>query len=422
MVKQSPSGRPGRPRRKVVPPPPTWPRGEATILRELRGPAGITLWQLARDVRLWSSTEVGQRRGLFRAENGLPVRSALLEAPELGEPVERLLALVRYPDLVEPTDVAAAAAEIASWAEDRELLVTALEYAEAAALADPASAAYAIHAGRIARRVGENNRGAAWYQRAIGVARGDHDAYIRAQLGYGGVLFQIGNYDQARRAFRRASRLAVKYGRRGLAAQANHDLLSIACDAGSYEQGAAAARNALERYPIRHPRLPHLAHDYAYLLMRNQYHAAAIPLLRKVLGLVNPHERIVVCGTLARSAAALGDRLLFQSVSQDVLRGAGVSEEFAAQALVHVAAGAQSLGEWDLAERVAADALAIAERRGCRRPHRDAATILEEVAVREGGKSGKAREAPLSVQLLVGEFVRRLDKRAQSDDLVDEVP
>lgn len=412
MIERERSGRASGGRTTVVPPAPTWQRSEAAILRERVGPVGVALWQAARDVRLWAAMAPPARQGLFRAANGAVLRAAIFEVPDLERSLERLGALVRFPHLAQAHEIAAAAAEVALWAEEGQLLRTALEFAEAAALADFRSSSAASLAGRLARRVGDNNRAAAWYRRAIALARGDHDSYIRAQLGYGGVMFQVGNYPAATLAFRRASRLAVKFGRRGPAAQANHDLLTIACDTGSYEEGAAAAVKALERYPVRHPRVAHLAHDYGYLLVRNRYFAAALPLLQRVLELVKPHERVVVWGTIARSAGAVGDRELFERARGEVLGGVAQSEEFAAQALVHVAAGAQSLGNWELAAGLAADAGEIARRRGNGRPDRESRIVLAQVATRSRGDRDLARAAPVAIQLTVGLFLRRLEKFA----------
>ena len=414
MIERERSGRAGGGRSAVVPPAPTWQRSEAAILRERAGAVGVALWQASRDVRLWAATASPARQGLFRAAKGTVRRAAILEVPELEPPLKSFHTLVRFPHLAQPHEVAAAATEIALWAEEEQLLSTALEFAEAAALADGRSSTAASLAGRLARRVGENNKAAAWYRRAIALARGDHDSYIRAQLGYGGIMFQVGNYPAAKLAFRRASRLAVKFGRRGPAAQANHDLLVIACESGTYEDGAAAALMALERYPVRHPRVVNLAYDFGVLLVRNQYFAAAIPLLKRVLGVAKPQERLAVSGMIARAAGAVGDRELFESTYGEVRRGVALSEEFAAQALVHVAAGAQSLGEWELAERLATGGGEIARRRGNGRAATESRLLLGQVATRAGGDRDLARAAPIPVQLTVGVFLRRLEKLAPS--------
>lgn len=400
-------------RSKVIPPAPTWPRGEAAILREQTGAVGVALWQAARDIRLWAQTNASARSGLFRSPLGGSSRTP--EAPELQRTFAELKSVVRQPERASAVEVAAAATEIARWAEGRQMLQTALEFAEGAALADPTSAAAAISAGRLARRAGEINRSAAWYRRAVRLARGDHDAYIRAQLGYGGVMLELGNQAEASVAFRRASRMAIKYGSRGLAAQANHELLVIARDAGTYEAGAAAAEKALERYPIRHPRLPDLAHHYAQLLIRAGYFRASLPILQELLAIVRPDERLWVRAELARSAGAVGERDLFEESCAEVVRDVSLLEDHAVHALLEVAAGARWLGEWELARRLGGDALEIATKSRAAGLALLAEQLLSDVDARSGGEQGLALEAPLPVQLTVSAFLRKLAKRGGRD-------
>lgn len=414
MVEPSRSGKTGRSRRKVIPPAPTWPRGEAAILREITGPIGVTLWQCARDIRLWSAAEASLRPVLFRGGTVVRLTAESREVPELVPIVERIFALLRAPDRPEHAEIAYGSYEVSRWAESRGFRSTALEFAEAAALADPESPDYAIVAGRLARQAGESNRAVAWYGRAIGLSLGNHDAYIPAQLGYGDVLYQLGSYEKARQALRRASRLAIKYGRRGLAAQANHQLLLIACAVGPFEQGMAAAQHALERYPVRHPRLPELAQAFADLLMRNGYFASAILLLQQLIGSVSDRERVVLHGMLARCYGALGDATGFAGSCDEVVNARGADEAFA-RGLVHVAAGAISLGDRDdLAARLAGEVVEIARGIGVRNLETDAADLLQELARGSGSTGSMLREAPLTVQLMVTGFLRRLEKRGSS--------
>ena len=358
-------------------------------------------------MRLWAEIAPPARRGLFRAKRA-QARGRFREDLELL--LDRLGALVRHRELADASEVAAAATDVARWAEESNLLVTALEFAEAAALADPGSPVTASLAGRLARRTGEGKRSAAWYRRAIALAGGDRDAYIRSQLGYGGVMMEIGKLAEAKRALRRASRVAIKYGRRGLAAQANHDLLVIACSGGTYEDGAVAAERALERYSIRHPRLPHLALDYGILLVRNGYFAAAIPLLQRLVNVVNHDSLAVVYGMLARCAGGVGDRELFERTCEEVLRRVESPDRFGAKALVHAAIGAQSLERWSVAERLGEAALSAARSLGDESTAVDAGRVLDAVLVRAGGDREAERGTTLQVQLTVAMFLRRLEK------------
>jgi hypothetical protein len=414
MVEPGRSDRTGKSRRKLIPPPPAWPRGTAAILHELSGPSGIVLWQLARDIKLWAAAKEEARPALFRAASPSPAPAALGSHPELTPTVLRIADLLRPSAQPDPESLAFSAFELARWAESRGLRSTALEFAEAAALADGGNADYPTLAGRLARLTGEVKRAAAWYARAIGLSRGNHHAYIPAQLGYGDVLYEVGNNEKARQALRRASRLAIKYGRRGLAAQANHQLLLIACRVGTFAQGAAAAEKALERYPVRHPRLPELAQAFAELLMKEGYISSAVLLLQQLVGVAGGGDQVVAQGMLARCFGALGDRPGF-SASCDAVIGAGDGDPRAALGLVHVAAGALALGDRDdPASGLAGDAVSLARRFGLRIVETDAADLLEEMARGAGRERPPAREAPLSIQVLVASFVRRLEKRGAS--------
>jgi tetratricopeptide (TPR) repeat protein len=412
MVESSRTGRSGKSRRKVIPPPPTWPRGAATILHELSGPPGVLLWQLARDIKLWATAKEESRSVLFRHGSSLRVSDALASHAEVVAPVERVVELLRAAERVDPGELAYAAFQIARWAESRGLHSTPLEFAEAAGLADGGSADYAILAGRLARVAGENNRAVAWYGRAIGLSRGSHDAYVAAQLGYGEVLYAVGNYVRARQALRRASRMAIKYGRRGLAAQANHQLLLIACATGTFALGMDAAENALERYPVRHPRVPDLALAFAELLIGERYFSSAVKLLQQMIGSVMGQERVAAHGMLAWCYGALGDSGGFAASCDEVTTAAVAQERPAARGLVHVAAGALALGDRDeLASNLAGEAVLIARLFGLRGVETDAADLLQEIARGLTRERAPVREASLPTQLLVAGFIRRLEKR-----------
>jgi tetratricopeptide (TPR) repeat protein len=413
MVEQSRSRRVGRARRKLVPPVPMWPRSIAAILHEVSGPVGVTLWQCARDVRLWTAAAEEQRPHLFRGGFDQRITAIAGDVPEMAVAVGRVADLVRAP-APGSEEIALAAFEVSRWAESRNLHTTALEFAEAAAVADAGSADYALAAGRLARYAGEINRAVAWYARAVALSRENHDAYIRSQLGYGELMHQVGHVGIARQALRRASRLAIKYGRRGLAAQANHQLLLTSSAAGAFDEGVAAAANALERYPVRHPRLPELALAFAGLLIQEGYFASAVQVLQECVATVNGGEQAVVHGMLARSYGALGDGPRFDASRDAVLSAAEANEGFA-RGLVHAAAGAIALGDRDdLAACLAAEAVAAAQEIGASAIQMDAADLLEDVARGRDRQSQPAREAPLSLQLLVTGFVRRLEKRAQT--------
>jgi hypothetical protein len=121
---------------------------------------------------------------------------------------------------------------------------------------------------------------------------------------------------------------------------------------------------------------------------------------------VMPHDRVLVWGTLAWSAGAVGDSALFDLSTDKVLQAA--SDDLAAQSLVRAAAGAISIGDWTKAESLATEGRAIAQRRHQTRVDADARAVLARVAIRGDRKDLRPQEATLPVQLTVGMFLRRL--------------
>ena len=77
--------------------------------------------------------------------------SALLEAPELAGPLAVFAALLRAPESVESAELADSCHVVYGWADAKGYKQTALQFAEAAAYADPADAARANFAARTAR-------------------------------------------------------------------------------------------------------------------------------------------------------------------------------------------------------------------------------------------------------------------------------
>lgn len=403
-------------RRKTIPPAPAWPWDEAGVLRDLDGALGLLLWQRARDVRLWARMDPTGRRALFRnletlgTEGGGDVDLEQYDAGELAAPLAVLREMIRCPESAAGSAVAGACLAVSGWAERKGVLGTAASLAEAAAAA-PSSAGAALAAARTCRRAGATERATIWYLRAIPLAWRvrDHDTYVRAQLGYGFVLFTAGDIEAARSHYRRAARVARWVGSYGIAAEAHHDLLTIASDAGTHEEGERYARAAMELYSVRAARLPYLVHDYAFLLIRNGYFAHAVRLLGPVLDrIILPRERILVVGNLARCVGALGERARFEALAEEALRLSETAEEFAAAALLNVAEGARALLEWELAGEI----VEVATRRGHATPRQRAAALLDQIAGRKPGDAVREPTGPARIRELTASLLSRLAKSA----------
>ena len=411
-----------RARRQATPPAPVWPRKEQGLLRDVGGALGLLLWQRVRDVRLWARVDPEARRGLWGPPETMEyerIAYASLEDARLSEPLAVLASMVRFPDLVSAEEIAGACLRIAEWGETTGAIETAVQFAEAAAAAVPTDAAAALTAGRACRRVGASERAGIWYQRAIPLAwRGAQlETYIRAQLGYGFVLFTMGSVTKARAHYKRAARVASWAGKYAVAAEAQHDLLTIASDTGRYDDGGAHAKKALELYPHKHRRVPYLVHDYAYLLICNGFFGHAVPLLEGVLEyIVQPRERVLVMGNLTRCLGMLGVRERFDNAVGEVLRLAAQSEEFAAAALVNAAEGARALAEWEVAERLAQHALEIATRRMHATPRQHARVLLERIAGKDPGEPVLEPPNLVEVRELTAALLSRLGRIAVPGD------
>src|SRR5690606_24299526 len=103
---------------------------------------------------------------------------------------------------------------------------TALEFAQAAAVAVPAEADAAQEAARLARTRTEYHRAETWYRQAVSRARRSRDwaGFARGYIGLGIVHRQRGGYPQAGKSLIRGLRAARRFSIRPLEAAAAHEL------------------------------------------------------------------------------------------------------------------------------------------------------------------------------------------------------
>lgn len=373
-----------------IPPAPEWPRDGWSLLD---GPFGedlsLLLWLRARSVRLWAVVPEDSRSGLFatpRPSFSQWEDETAAEFPEIATALRTLGALVRYPELISAAHVVASCREISAWGDERGSLDVAVEFAEGAALADGETAQTAADAGHLSTRAAAYHRAWLWLMRSVAVARRtrDWEWYVRAHIRFGIMLYELGEHAKARPHYWRATRAALNSGRRTLAGKAQHDLLLIEAEAGSYLSGEKCARRVLEYYPRRYERIPHFVHDYAYLLVRHFLFAHALPLVEAVLPLINkPYERVAVLATLARAAAGAGERGKYEAASHEVVRIVAETDVNAAAALVATAEGAAVWGEWEKASCLALQARELAERRREGDPLRRALVLMARIDRRE---------------------------------------
>jgi tetratricopeptide (TPR) repeat protein len=411
------SRRASRPQR--VPPPLT--RGPERfdglgILEEFRDDLGLLLWQSVRNVLIWAATPAAERAVLFAggAARTRAQHLARVAVPgELQAPFSVFVSLLDNPAVVDEGRLVNACRRVALWAEERSALHTALDFAQAAALVRPESAALAFGVGRLARRRAEYDRAESWYTRAVVQGRQTRDwrSYALAFSGLGLLQMQRGAYPAARKSHLRCLRAARRQGLTDLQAMAYHSLFAVEVETGT---GAAAdefAHQALQAYAPHDRNVPRLAYDVAFhWTLRGQF-ARALP----VAAGLRPHfprpaERLMVDGLTARAAGGAGDAATHAEAASRVL--VAMAEErvpfTAAAALLGVMHGAASLGRWSEAEEAARAALRIAREREEAHAAAEAESGLEFVRSRRRTEEREAERAMERADVVAQGFVAAL--------------
>ena len=324
----------------------------ADVVTPADGALGLVLWRALRDVYLWAGTGTRERAG---CPPGPEIAERLAEAreraPDLAEAIAVFARLAAAPAHADAAALAAACHQVYEWARMEHRAELAVLFAEAAATADPASPARANEAGRECKRAALHERSAVWYQRAFRLAVGakDREAVLHALLGYGLLMRDLGDYRQARLYYYRAARRAARTGRRAKAGAAYHNLLGISAERREYHESEQHAIQALQHYPLRHPRIPYLVHDFAVALLHCRCYGMALSLLEKVVPVIPMAERQLVSSSIARAAACLGQHDRYRSQRAEVLQLVEQYPEFGGGAMINLAEGARALRDWSQA-------------------------------------------------------------------------
>lgn len=256
---------------------------------------------------------------------------------------------------------------IAAWATDYALPTTGVLFAEAATSLRPEDARLANLAGRTCRMGGLPWRAEIWYERAAGLARGSRNVpeYIRANLGWGNLLRDLGQHHRALPKIRRAGVRAKSAGLKSTAAEALHDIFTIELLRKNFPRAAILAKRTLVVYPRHHRRFPYFAADLCALLVRVGLYTESLPVLQHVLSLLSsPVELLQVQGLIAWAASGAGEDALYRSAQAEAFRGAQLYPSSAPGTLYALAEGARIRIEWDRAAELAAHALTAAEETG----------------------------------------------------------
>ena len=343
----------------------------ADLLPEVPGPAGVLLWGALRDFLVWVDAPAAARAGLYGDGAGELRRAELAAAVPDQELWAPLLTLAQMTDAPHRTDLARmvfAVRSVARWAERRGAPATRLAFTRAAALALPQDAALALETGRLARDLARHAQAEAWFRRAIRLARGrDWNSYAWGFIGLGVLYQRAGNYPAAGAVMSRALRAALKRRLPGAEGSARHHLFVFSLDAGRMEEAYAHARAAVRAYGEGHPRLPALAHDLGCFWAQQGRFDRALQIFEAALPwLTDTPSRLMALANFARASAGGGDRRRYACGRDEAeaLLSDPTTGLVAADALLLLAQGDTSLGEWERAEDAARRALAIAEARG----------------------------------------------------------
>jgi tetratricopeptide (TPR) repeat protein len=368
--------RPGAQRRPAFAPTPPVFHAEdmaegADVLMEHPGPLGLPLCFALRDFMLWVCTPAGERAALFGPGAG-DLRRGVLQAasgePELWTPLLALAQMTDAPERADAVRLVHAVRSVARWAEQRGAPATRLAFTQAAALALPDQPAAALEAARQARDLARHAQAETWFRRAIHLARGrDWESYAWGFIGLGVLYMRAGNLPAARSVMARALRAGRKRRLRGVVGAAHHHLFVFSADAGRMDEAYQHAQSALHAYGAGHPRLPALAHDLGAIWVDRGHFVRALPVIEAALPMLEgPAERAMALANVVRASAGAGDRERYRRARAKVTAELAdpAFHAVAAEALLVVAHGDSSLGEWALAEEAAQTAASMAYGRG----------------------------------------------------------
>lgn len=370
---------------------------------------GLELWRSVAKVEIWA-TAAERGETLWSGAVSAAVRDrrahALREAStELVGPLQVFGALSDRPAGVTAAELIQACQTVANWAEGHGLTETAVHFSEAAAAVEPFSPALANLAARICRRAGYRARAELWYERAIGLARTSQNVseYIAAHLGVGSMLRDAGEHTKALPLIKRAGLTAKRAGLRAQAAEALHDVFTIALLREDYPRAAVYARRALTVYPRHHQRYPYMAADFAGLLIRKGLFPAALSILEGVLRkLTAPADQFQLLGSIAWAAGGAGREDRFVRAQEAAVKSSSTFPESRPGVLYYIGEGARQLGDWTTAYELAVAAAEAAEATGDVVTAGFASRLADAASKRVPGIS------PLPADDASGEVLRRL--------------
>jgi tetratricopeptide (TPR) repeat protein len=385
------------------------------ILSEHDDSLGLILWRAARATRLFIDSTEKTRSRLTHAKWPVLRRVFALDEVDLPETVlrqsvEMFPKLLSRDEAVSELEIAEACTNVAQWADDNWKAATAFQFAELAAKAQPSNPQRALYAGRVCRGMGFFDRANLWFERGfrLAIQQGNRSESVRALLGQGALMQECGELDQAQRWFIKAARRAARTGRKKRAAEVRHDLMALAAERGDFSTAVEHARVAVDLYPLRHHRLPFLAHDFAFALLRQGFFPLALALLEVFVRVIPSRQLLPGLATFAWAAAGRGAFPRYSDAERRALQQIALDEQHAAASLVILAQAACAARSWERAERHAMAAVEAAKRRNQKRYERDAQALIEAIRQRTILPASPEAEVPEALRDEVNALVRHL--------------
>lgn len=391
------------------------------ILHEFPDDVGLYLWKTVRTVRLWGELPAERRAQAFEPEaharRMAQLRMLNVDA-DLRESLETAASVLRSDESNLDTIVTACRL-IASWAESRDALGTALEFTQAAALLMTTDAELVHAVAHLARRRGEHARAESWYRQAIAVARRTHDwiTLATAYLGLGRTFLHRGSHAAARQTLVRGMRAATRHSLWEERALLSHELARLAMRTERPAEVVRSGRAALEAYGTDHPGLLRLAADLGIFWVRSGYPRAGLRVLEALdPASLDPQIRLQRAAAITRAAGAAGDRDTARTAWRDAmlaLEEPGLARD-AARSLLDLGYGAAAAGQLDDAREVAERACRAAEIRSDAALRESAESLLRATRGEAALPADSSRRAPRELQRLADDLVSALTSSVEA--------
>jgi tetratricopeptide (TPR) repeat protein len=389
------------------------------VLHEFPDEVGLQLWRTVRAVRLWGDLPPAQRPHAFTPDAYDDRVERLRELPidpDLRESLETAVGVVKGED-VHLEGVVTACRLIASWAESRGALGTALEFTQVAALLMPGDAELVHAVAQVARRREEFARAESWYRQAIAVSRRSHDwiSLAGSYLGLGSTFLYRGNHAAARQTLVRGIRAAARHSLWEERALLSHEMARLAMRTERPAEAVRSGRAAFEAYGRGHANLPHLASELGVHWVRAGFPTDG----RRVLLAIDPRQleptqRLDRSAALARAAGVEGDPAAldaFWREAEEALQGASGAE--AARAWIDLAIGALAAGD----SQRARSAVERARREGevtANPTLIQEVDVLERLAGSDTPPPQSRRKTPRELRSLANELVTAFSSSAEA--------